>query len=174
MIFRKAAETDIDSVEELFNDVLTLEEQEPSVGWIRGVYPTRATAESALARGDLFVQEDEGRLVGAAVINQLQVDVYAAAPWEYPAADDEVMVLHTLCISPHTRGKGYGKAFAEFYERYALQNDCPYLRIDTNARNFKARALYKKLGYKEIGIVPCVFNGIDGVQLVLLEKRLKK
>lgn len=173
MFFRKATENDINSIEELFNDVLTLEEKEPSVGWIRGVYPTRATAESALGRGDLFIQEDGGVLVGAAIINQLQVDVYADAPWEYPAADREVMVLHTLCISPHTRGKGYGKAFAEFYEKYALQNDCPYLRIDTNARNFKARALYKKLGYKEIDIVPCTFNGIDGVQLVLLEKCLK-
>ena len=32
--------------------------------------------------------------------------------------------------------------------------------------------MYQKLGYEEIGIVPCVFNGIEGVQLVLLEKRL--
>ena len=46
------------------------------------------------------------------------------------------------------------------------------LRIDTNARNVAARAMYKKLGYKEIGIVPTVFNGIPDVQLVLLEKYL--
>ena len=44
--------------------------------------------------------------------------------------------------------------------------------MDTNARNTRARALYKKLGYEEIAIVPCQFNGIDGVQLVLLEKRV--
>ena len=31
---------------------------------------------------------------------------------------------------------------------------------------------YKKLGYKEIGIVPTEFNGIPDVQLVLLEKHL--
>jgi len=30
--------------------------------------------------------------------------------------------------------------------------------------------MYKKLGYKEIGIVPTVFNGIPGVNLVLMEK----
>ena len=30
--------------------------------------------------------------------------------------------------------------------------------------------MYKKLGYKEIGIVPVVFNGIPDVGLVLLEK----
>ena len=44
--------------------------------------------------------------------------------------------------------------------------------MDTNARNRAARQLYAKLGYKEIGIVPTVFNDIPGVQLVLLEKHL--
>ena len=46
------------------------------------------------------------------------------------------------------------------------------LRMDTNAKNENARRFYKKLGYSEVGIVPCVFNGIDGVNLVLLEKKL--
>ena len=32
----------------------------------------------------------------------------------------------------------------------------------------------KKHGYTEIGIVPTVFNGIEDVQLVLLEKYLGK
>jgi ribosomal protein S18 acetylase RimI-like enzyme len=59
-----------------------------------------------------------------------------------------------------------------FYEKYAKENGCPYLRIDTNERNARARAFYKKIGYKEIGIVPCRFNGIEGVNLVLLEKKI--
>ena len=42
------------------------------------------------------------------------------------------------------RGKN---VFVEFYEQYALSNGCPYLRIDTNERNARARAMYKKLGY---------------------------
>lgn len=32
--------------------------------------------------------------------------------------------------------------------------------------------LYARLGYREAGIVPCVFNGIKGVGLVCLEKKL--
>lgn len=35
-----------------------------------------------------------------------------------------------------------------------------------------ARRLYARLGYKEVGIVDCTFNGIAGVKLVCLEKKI--
>ena len=173
MVFRKATDADLSAIVEIYEDIHTQEEAgRTSVGWIRGVYPTVKTAEAALLRKDLFVAEENAAIVGTAIINQQQVDVYEGAAWEFPAEESQVMVLHTLVIAPHAFGKGYGKAFVKFYEDYALSQGCCYLRMDTNARNLRARAMYKKLGYKEIGIVPCVFNGIEGVQLVLLEKRL--
>lgn len=173
MNFRKATEADIPEIAAIYDDIHTGEEKgETTIGWIRSIYPTAETARAALLRDDLFVQEDESHIVGAAIINQAQVDVYEGAPWRYPALDGQVMVLHTLVISPKAARRGYGSAFVSFYEQYARDHHCPFLRMDTNARNTRARALYKKLGYEEIAIVPCQFNGIDGVQLVLLEKRV--
>ena len=173
MVFRKATQNDIAAIAEIYEAIHTEEEAgRTSVGWIRGIYPTETTAVASYQRGDLFVAEDGGTILGTAIINQIQVDVYEGAAWEFPAEESQVMVLHTLVIAPRAFGKGYGKAFVKFYEDYALSQGCPYLRMDTNARNLRARAMYKKLGYREIGIVPCVFNGIEGVQLVLLEKRL--
>lgn len=172
-MIRKASEKDIEAVAEIYDDIHTAEEQGAvSIGWIRGVYPTAATAEAALQREDLFVEEDGGRIVGAAIINQQQVDVYKNGKWNYDVPANEVMVLHTLVISPRIAGKGYGREFVSFYEQYALSRHCHYLRIDTNMKNTRARAMYKKMGYQEIDIVPCVFNGIEGVRLVLLEKRI--
>lgn len=173
-MIRKAELRDLDAVEEIYLKIHAAEARgECTTGWIGGVYPVRATAEAALKRGDLFVLEEGGAILAAAVINQLQVDVYAGAAWEYEAADSEVCVLHTLTVDPDVRGRGLGKRFVAYYEDCARQNGCPELRMDTNARNAAARSLYKKLGYREIGIVPTVFNGIPDVQLVLLEKHLK-
>jgi len=173
MIIRKATDSDISEIEQIYSDIHTAEEKgEVTIGWIRGVYPTSATAQAALLRDDLFVAEKDGKVIGAAVINQTQVGEYSQGNWQYEAKDSEVMVLHTLVVSPRTSGKGYGRKFVEFYERYALENGCPYLRIDTNERNVRARAMYKKLGYKEIGTIPCDFNGIKGVNMVLLEKKV--
>ncbi len=173
MLYRKATEQDIPAIARIYADIHTLEESGTvTIGWNRAIYPTEQTARLALRRGDLFVQEQDGLLTGAAIINQIQVECYYGAHWQYDAPEDKTMVLHTLVVSPAYARKGLGQDFVAFYEQYALQNGCPFLRMDTNARNTRARAMYKKLGYSEPDIVPCEFNGIPGVQLVLLEKKL--
>lgn len=172
-MFRKAGMQDLDCIEELYNQIHTEEEAgRTTVGWIRTVYPTRQTAAESIDAGDMFVLEEEGRVVAAARINKEQVPEYANAAWTENAPADEVMVLHTLVVSPREKGRGCGTRFVAFYEDYARRHGCRYLRMDTNRRNTAARALYKKLGYTEVSIVPCEFNGIPGVQLVCLEKTL--
>ena len=172
-MIRKAASQDIPAIGKIYTRIHHREEQGlTTIGWIRDIYPTEETARAALNKDELFVMEEGKKIIAAAKINREQDPAYALAEWEHPAEDDEVMVLHTLVVDPEISRKGYGTKFVSFYEEYALQNGCPYLRMDTNARNKTARALYKKLGYKEVGIVPCEFNGIPGVNLVCLEKKL--
>lgn len=174
MLVRKAIETDLNAVAEIYNKIHTAEENgEVTIGWKRGIYPEKRTALEALKRDALFVMEYDGELVGTGIINQNQVDVYAEGKWKYQAPSSRVMVLHTLVIDPDKKRNGFGTAFVKFYEQFALKNGCRYLRMDTNEKNTNARRLYKALGYAEIGIIPCVFNGLEGVNLVLLEKYLK-
>lgn len=173
MEVRKARESDLDGIEAIYERVHDAEEQGLStVGWIRGVYPTRKTAADALGRDDLFVMVDGNAVVAVAVINQVQVPEYDDAGWRHDAADSEVMVLHALAVDPQVKGRGIGRAFVAFYEDYARRQGCPALRMDTNVKNARARKLYQCLGYEEVGVVSCVFNGIPGVQLVCLEKYL--
>lgn len=169
-MIRKATKEDIAEVAKIYDAII--DNGGASVGWIKGVYPTAQTAEAALEKGTLFVCEDEGKIVGSAKIDQNQVPEYADCTWEHEASDKEVMVLHTLTVDPGCPRRGYGKKFVRFYEEYALENGCRFLRMDTNANNRVARGMYQKLGYREVGIVPCVFNGIPDVQLVCLEKKL--
>lgn len=172
-MIRKGTAQDIAAVTAIYEAILTKEEQGPvTVGWLRGVYPTERTARESLARGELYVMEEEGRIVAAAKINQEQVPEYAACPWRYDAPPEQVLVLHTLVVDPTLQGRGYATAFVAYYEALARTMHCPYLRMDTNSHNLPARALYRRLGYEEPGIVDCVFNGIPGVHLVCLEKKL--
>ena len=191
-MIRKATAEDIPAVAAIYEAILQREEQgELVIGWQRGVYPTEETARQALAAGTLYVMEEEPRtededhhskdhhgaagrpdIVAAAKIDRQQVDVYADCDWKYPAKDSEVLVLHTLVVDPKESGRGHGSAFVAFYEQLARELGCKCLRIDTNERNRAARRLYSRLGYREAGILPCRFNGIEGVNLVTLEKSL--
>ena len=130
------------------------------------------TPSRRLARGDLYVCESEGRVAASGILNQRQVDVYTEGRWAYAAEDRDVFVLHTLTVDPDLSGRGIGRAFVQFYEDTARERGCAVLRMDTNAKNAAARRLYAHLGYREADIVPCAFNSIPNVRLVLLEKKL--
>ena len=171
--FRKADNSDLDAIEGIYERTHDAEEAGlTTTGWVRGIYPIREVAEGSLERDDMYVAELDGKVVATGIINRTQVNVYLDCDWEYKAPDDRVCVLHTLAVDPEARGRGVGPAFVGFYEELAKEMDCEVLRIDTNARNKRARKMYKRLGYIETDIVPTVFNGIRGVDLVLLEKKL--
>lgn len=171
---RKASPGDVDAITEIYNKVHTMEENgEVIIGWKREIYPTRKTAETSVAAGEMYVAEDEsGRIVASGRFNQIQDPSYKKVDWEYKVPDEDVMVFHTLTVDPEVQNSGCGRTFFAFYEKIALEHGCHYLRIDTNELNLKARALYKKLGYKERGTIFCQFNGLDDVRLVCLEKKL--
>ena len=170
---RPATAHDLARIEEIYDTIHTAEEAgKVSIGWVRGVYPTRATAQAGLDAGDLFVLADGGTVYAAGRINREQVPVYAEVPWAHDVPPEQVLVLHTLVSDPLVAGHGCGTEFVAFYEQYAREHGCTWLRIDTNARNVSARRLYARLGYREVDIVPGKFNGIPDVQLVCMEKRV--
>ena len=172
-MIRMATPGDVPAIAAIYEAIHDAEEAgRMTIGWTRGVYPTADTARDAVAAGDMFVLEDGGRVVASGRVNRAQVPAYYDVDWRYPAGDDQVMVLHTLTVDPALSGRGYARQFLAFYEDYALANGCPCLRIDTNARNAVARGMYARHGYIESGVIPCVFNGIPGVQLVCMEKWL--
>lgn len=174
MEFRLAKESELQKVVEIYERILGDEEAGHAViGWERGVYPTFETAQSGYLKGELYVALLEGAIVASAIINSAQVEVYEKGEWQYDAADEKILVLHTLTVDPRAGGKGIGQTFVDFYEKLAIERGRPYLRLDTNRKNSRARKMYKSLGYEEVGIVDTTFNGIAGVELVLLEKMAK-
>ena len=74
MHVRLATEADLDAIEAIYNAIHDQEEAGlATIGWDRATYPTRETAQAALVENDLFVMEEEQRIVAAARINQEQV-----------------------------------------------------------------------------------------------------
>ena len=172
-VIRRATREDIPAIAQIYDAVLREEEQgNYTIGWSRGVYPTQETARTAVESGDMFVMEEEGRIIASARINHEQMPAYVSVDWSVKVPDEQVMVMHTLTVDPKWNGHGAGDRFIQFYEDYSLKQGSHVLRIDTNERNLNARRKYTAAGYTECGIILCEFNGIPNVRLVCLEKVL--
>ena len=117
MTFRSATMDDLNRIAEIYNQIHDEEEAgRATIGWIRAIYPTRATAETAIRKGTMFVEESDGRIVAAAKIDQEQVPEYADAAWTVDAPEDQILVLHALVVAPADAGRGHATAFVRFYE----------------------------------------------------------
>ncbi len=172
-MIRKAKARDIDAVEAGYNELLLYEKENgTSSNWVLNLYPVRATAENALKEGTLYVAEENGVICGSAVLNQFQPEEYKLGNWIYDAAEDKVLVIHTLCIPPSKKGKGIGTAFVKFAEALARAMGCTVMRFDTWAGNSAAKALYTKLGYRAAGGADVMLAGVIPEEQIFFEKKL--
>ena len=56
-MFRRAEMGDLTAIAAIYDEIhAEIEAGRASIGWIRGVYPTRATAEAAIRLGDMYVE----------------------------------------------------------------------------------------------------------------------
>lgn len=94
---------------EIYDAILTQRKAEVLFTPIGGVGnilpPTRP--RSALEAGTLYVGESGSALWGVVNLNGIQLPEYALIPWTLSANEDQVGVIHTLCIHPGQSGRGY-------------------------------------------------------------------
>lgn len=169
-MIRKATPLDIDAVAALYDEVLT---DEANTGhysnWQKGIYPTRTTAEKAIAAGTLYVLEENGVLCASVILNDIQNEVYEKIPWRYPADPHEVRVIHTLCVAPSQKGRGYAGEMLLFCREQARSEKSRVIRMDTYSGNEPAKRLYQKHGYRIAGQGHALLEGVIDEELTLLE-----
>ncbi|GFI62570.1 dTDP-fucosamine acetyltransferase [Clostridiales bacterium] len=175
LIIRKAEYKDIDTVEKIYDDILDREESTGVVytNWHKGLYPTRADAEKAFEAGTLYVGEIGSNVVACVNLNSIQPEEYSKINWSTEAEDNEVLVIHTLCISPKYAGKKIGNKFVDFAEELAENSGCKTIRIDTYEGNIPAASLYTKKGYAYTGSADFLFQGVIPERLKCFDKIIK-
>ncbi len=158
-MIRKATKEDIGAVEQSYTALLEHEAKNgSSSGWKLGVYPTRATAENAVGQGSLYVMEENGQICASMILNSEQPADYARVPWQYPAAADEVLVLHTLCVPPSQAGKGRGREMVAFAVDFGTSRGYKVFRLDTYDGNGPAAGLYTRMGFRLAGVAEVLFQ----------------
>lgn len=151
-MIRKATAKDIDAVEKIYKEVHKHHETNTNYcNWDAKVYPLRADAENAEKAGTLYVYEEEGEVLGAAIFNHVQPPEYDNLKWNVEALGDEVIVLHTLSVSPRGRNRGIAKKLVAFGEQLGCELGCKTIRFDTSEFNKPAYSIYTGVGYAVVG-----------------------
>jgi len=164
IVFRKATMQDVDSIEQIYEEILTKEEDgEVYTNWKRNVYPIRQTAVDAVNADTMYVEEEDDVIVAAANLNQLQLPEYDKIPWNVQADPEEVFVIHTLVVSPKNSRKGYAKNFVKYSIALAKDRKYKTIRLDTYEGNLPACNLYTSLGFQYAGATDFDFHSIPEV-----------
>ncbi len=174
-MIRKAQMADVAAIAATYTQLLEHEACQGShSNWRLNIYPTAASAKQAVLAGQMYVMESEGGICASMVLNNHQAEEYAAMPWQYPAAAEQVLVIHTLCIPPSQSGKGLASQMLNFAKAFARDSGCQVIRLDTYAHNEPAKSLYQKHGFRIVGYAPSLLQGLIPEEQVFLEYALPR
>lgn len=173
-MIRPARQSDLEAAARIYEEILDEEDRRPvsCTNWQRGVYPTLETARAALEAGTLWIGEEAGEIWGCVNLNGVQLPEYANIPWKIPARPEEVMVIHTLVVSPRFAGRGKAREMVAFCEEEARRRGRRAIRLDTYEGNAPANAMYPKLGYSFAGATEFFFQEFIRETLNCYEKAL--
>lgn len=144
---RKAVIEDIKNVMEIIKETIVEMHSYGNYQWDEN-YPQEKDFLNDIQKGDLFVAEREGKLVGFVCINKVEPVEYNGLNW---SLNDNVMVVHRMAVNPAYRKNGIGTELMKFADELALKNNIRYLKTDTYSLNSKMNRLFEKCGYKLVG-----------------------
>lgn len=123
--------------------------QEAGIDQWDDLYPNSSDIAADIASGDLWVGEEDGKILCTFAVNNTCEEEYDACPWQYP--NEPFVVVHRLAVNPRHRRQGLAKKAMEFVENTAKEKGIRTIRLDTFCGNAAGAALYESLGFEIIG-----------------------
>ena len=79
----------------------------------------------------------------------------------------DVAELNNIVIRKSCRGNGYSSILLKYLIDFAKSKNCNKINLEVSAINNVAIKLYKKFGFKQVGIRHKYYNGIDALLFTL-------
>ncbi len=165
--------SDLYEVSKIYEEASTyFEDKENFPCWFKDIYPIKDTAEKAINNKELYIIKENGSIIGSVILNHVQSVSYKNIDWKNNFSNNEILVIHTLCISPSVFGKGIATKLINFTEELAKNKNCKAIRFDTHTNNSPAIKLYSKLGYEIIGEISLEIDFVTPNQFKCFQKIL--
>jgi len=114
-------------------------------------YPSKIVFETDIHRKELYVLEENSKIVGTIVISTHMDKEYEDIKWLTPSKNN--LYIHRLAVHPDAQGKGYAQKLMIFAENYASKNKFASIRLDTFSQNKRNQKFYETRGYVQLGAI---------------------
>ena len=102
----KAVESQYPAVRGFYHAMIdALKESSYDLGWKKDIYPAPDFLLASIRSGELYIVQDEDRIIASMVINHECNDSYRDFQWPAEIQPDEVTVIHTLGVFPAYGGE---------------------------------------------------------------------
>lgn len=155
---------DIEAITVLIQEAIKEMEKHDIYQWDE-LYPTAEDFEADIRKGNLYVAEENEKIIALYVISGESDEAYNNAEWKYPR--ETSLVLHRFCVSPGFQNKGIGKKVLNKIESQIKSMGYDSVRLDVFTKNPYAQKLYRNNGYEVRGFAEWRKGRFD-----LMEKKL--
>ncbi len=111
-------------------------------------YPSTQNFEKDIERAELYLLENDNRIIGTIVISTFMDEEYSQTNWLTP--NENNIYIHRLAVHPDFQGKGFAQQLMDFAENYARQNGYASVRLDTFSQNPRNQKFYESRGYQKL------------------------
>ncbi|MCH5715626.1 GNAT family N-acetyltransferase [Niabella hibiscisoli] len=150
-IFRMATAADADSIWEILQQAIERRRRDGSKQWQDG-YPNPDTAQEDIEKGWGFVLTEEGAIIAfcALIVNDEPAYDNIDGAW---LTNGDFLVVHRVAVSDKVAGKGIATHLFKAIEQYAITQNIPSIKVDTNFDNPAMLKILEKLQYTYCGEV---------------------
>lgn len=139
---------DIEAITVLIQEAIKEMEKHNIYQWDE-IYPTVEDFEDDIEKKNLYVAEENEKIIALYVISDEADEAYNYAEWKYP--NETSLVLHRFCVSPGFQNRGIGKKVLMKIESQIKNKGYDSIRLDVFTKNPYAQRLYRNHGYEVCG-----------------------
>jgi len=149
-MIRKATPKDLPEIKRLTEACAKTLQAQNIFQWNKN-YPSREKLAKDIQKKELYLWEEDRKIVSIIVLTSNMSDVYKDIEW---LSDNENnLYVHRLATHPDYWGKSYARKMMYFAEETAKKNNYSSIRLDTFSQNKRNQRFYEARNYKRIGDV---------------------
>lgn len=147
----KASSKDFNKLTSFYRDVImNTKNMDIYAKWEYGKHPTDDMILGYIRSGAMYFCEREGSVIAAVAVTPCQGEDYHDTLWSLSLKDDEVSVIHILCVDPKLQGQGIARKVLELIEELSGSLAKKAIRLDALSCNTPAHRLYEGFGYNKM------------------------